>query len=59
MKKSFSRTGAKIWKSIPNSGRAPPKYKFKNTPQSWQLDILKQEDTYVGVCTLIDILSKY
>ena len=59
MKKSFSRTGAKIWNSIPNSDRALPKYKFKNTPQSWQLDILIQADTHVGVRALIDILSKY
>ena len=57
LKKSFSRTGAKIWNSIPNSGRVLPKYKFKNTPKSWPLNILIQEDTYVGVHTLIDILS--
>ena len=59
LKKSFSRTGAKIWNSIPNSGRVLPKYKFKNTPKSWPLNILIQEDTYVGVRTLIDILRKY
>ena len=33
---------------IPDSDRALPKYKFKNTPQSRLLDILIQEDTYVG-----------
>ena len=34
--------------SIPDSDRALPKYKFENTPQSRLLDILIQEDTYVG-----------
>ena len=33
---------------IPDSDRALPKYKFKNTPQSRPLDILIQEDTDVG-----------
>ena len=45
--------------SIPDSDRALPKYKFKNTLQSRPLDILMQEDTYVGVGTLIDVFSKY
>ena len=45
--------------SIPDSDRALPKYKFKNTLQSRLLDILIQEDTFVGVRTLIDIFSKY
>ena len=48
MKNSFSTIGANIWNSIPDSDRALPKYKFKNTPQSRLLDILIQEDTYVG-----------
>ena len=59
MKNSFSRIGAKIWNCIPDSNRALPKYKFKNTLQSRLLDILLLEDTYVGVRTLIDIFSKY
>ena len=60
MKNSLSRTGAKIWNSILDSDRALPKYKFiKNTLQHRLLDILIQEDTYVGVRTLIDIFSKY
>ena len=41
--------------SIPDRDRALPKYKFKNTLQSRLLDILIQEDTYVGVRALIDI----
>ena len=45
--------------SIPDSHRALPKYKFKNTLQSQLLDILIREDTYVGVGTLIDVFSKY
>ena len=48
-----------MWNSIPDSDRALPKYKFKNTLQSRLLDILIQEDTYVGVRTLFDIFSKY
>ena len=48
-----------MWNSIPGSDRALPKYKFKNTLQSRLLDILIQEDTYVGVRTLFDIFSKY
>ena len=45
--------------SIPDSDRALPKYKFRNTLQSQLLDILIQEDTYVGVGTLIDVFNKY
>ena len=56
MKNSFSRIGAKIWNSIPDSYHALLKYKFKNTLQSQLLDILLQEDTCVGMLTLIDIL---
>ena len=51
LKNSFSRIGAKIWNSIPDSDRALPIYKFKDTLQSRLLDILTQEDTYVGVRT--------
>ena len=54
-----SRIGANIWNSIPDSDRAVPEYKFKNTLQCWLLNILMQEDTYVDVCTLVDIFSKY
>ena len=51
MKNSFSRIGAKIWNSIPDSDGALPKYKFKDTLQSRLLDILIEEDNYVGVRT--------
>ena len=40
MKNSFSRIGVKIPNSIPDSDRALPKYKFKNTLHSRLLDIL-------------------
>ena len=54
MKNSFSRIGAKIWNSIPDSDRVLPKYKFKNSGiQSRLLDILIQEDTNVGLRTLL------
>ena len=55
LKNSFSRIVAKIWNSIPDSDRAPPKYKLKNILQIRLLDILIQEDTYLGVRALIDI----
>ena len=59
MKNSFLSIGEKIWNSIPDSDPALPKYKFKNILQSRLLDILIQEDTYVGVHTLVEIFSKY
>ena len=59
MKNSFLSTGAKIWNSIPHSDCALPKPKFKNILQSRLLNILIQEDTYVGVHTLVQIFSKY
>ena len=56
MKNSFSRIGAKIWNSIPDSDRVLPKYKFKNTLQSRLLDILIQEGANVGLRTLLTYL---
>ena len=58
-KNSFLSIGAKIWNGIADSHRALPKYKFKNFLQSRLMDILIQEDNYVGVQTLIKIFSKY
>ena len=52
----FLRIGAKIWNSIPDSDRVLPKYKLKNTLQSRLLDILIQEDTNVGLRTLLAYL---
>ena len=59
MKNSLLSIGAKIWNSIPDSDRALLKYNFKNILQSRLLDILIQEDTCVGVHTLVEIFSKY
>ena len=56
MKNSFSRIGAKIWNSVLDSDRVLPKYKFKNTLQSRLLDNSIQEDTYVGLRTLLTYL---
>ena len=56
MKNSFSRIGAKTRNSIPDRDRALPKCKFKNTLQSRLLNILIQEDTYVGLRTLLTYL---
>ena len=56
MKNSFSRIGAKIWNCIPDSDRVLPKHKFKNSIQSRLLDILIQEDTNVGLRTLLTYL---
>ena len=53
VKNSFSRIGAKIWNSILDNDRVLPRYKFKNTLQSRLLDILIQEDTNVGLRTLL------
>ena len=57
MKSSFSRIGAKIWNSFPDSDRALPKYKFKDTLRRRLKDTFIQEDTYVGVCTLVHIFQ--
>ena len=59
MKYSFSRIGAKIWNSISDSDRAPTKYKYEDSSPSRLLDMVIQEETYVGVRTLVDIFSKY
>ena len=56
MKNSSSRIGAKMWNSIPDRDRALPKCKFKNTLQSRLLDILIQDDIYVGLRTLLTYL---
>ena len=53
---TVSWAGWIVRNSIPDSDRALPKYKFKNTLQSRLLDILIQEDTYVGVRTFLTYL---
>ena len=56
VKSSFSRIGAEIWNSILDSDRVLLKYKFKNTLHSRLLDILIQEDTNIGLRTLLTYL---
>ena len=56
LKNSFSSICANIWKSIPNSDHALPKYKFKDILQNQPLDILTQENSYVA---MQQIFSKY
>ena len=52
--KSFSRQGAKIWNSIPEELRKLSKYVFKKNIQNQLLQVLKEEDNYVGIPTLIN-----
>ena len=52
--KSFSRQGAKTWNSIPQELRKLSKYIFKKNIQNQLLQVLKEEDNYVGIPTLIN-----
>ena len=56
--KSFSRLGAKIWNSIPQELRKVPKFVFKATLQNRLLEVLMEEDDYVGIPFLIKKISK-
>ena len=51
--KSFSRLGDKIWNSIPQELRKVPKFVFKTNLQNRLLEILMEEDDYVGIPFLI------
>ena len=51
--KSFSRLGAKIWNSIPQELRKVPKFVFKANLQNRLLEVLMEEDDYVGIPFLI------
>ena len=57
LKHSFSRFGARIWNSIPQSIRVLPKHKFKASLHQLLLHILELEDTYVDTPSLINKLS--
>ena len=57
LKDSFSRFGARIWNSIPQSIRVLPKHKFKASLHQLLSHILDLEDTYVDTPTLINKLS--
>ena len=56
--KSFSRLGAKIWNSIPQELRKVPKFVFKANLQNQLLEVLMEEDDYVGIPFLIKKISK-
>ena len=58
LKDSFSRFGARIWNSIPQSIRVLPKHKFMVSLHQLLLHILESEDTYVDTPTLVNKLSK-
>ena len=50
----FSRQGAKIWDSILQELRKLLKYVFKKNIQNQLLQVLKEENNYVGIPTLIN-----
>ena len=56
--KSFSRLGAKIWNSIPQELRKVPKFVFKANLQNRLLEVLMEEEDYVGIPFLIKKISK-
>ena len=47
LKYSFSRFGARIWNSVPQSMRVFPEHKFKASLDQLLLHILELEDTYM------------
>ena len=56
--KSFSRRGVLIWNSIPPDLRKLSEPCFKNKLQHYLLQILNQEEDYVGIPTIIPHLQK-
>ena len=56
--RSFSRQGAKIWNSIPQELRKVPKFVFKANLQNRLLEVLMEEDDYVGIPFLIKKFQK-
>ena len=56
--KSFSRRGVLIWNSIPPDLRKLSKPCFKNKMQHYLLQILNQEEDYVGIPTIMSHLQK-
>ena len=55
--KSFSRQGVLIWNSIPPDLRKLSKPCFKNKMQHYLLQILNQEEDYVGIPTIMSHLQ--
>ena len=56
--KSFSRRGVLIWNSIPPDLRKLSKPCFKNKMQHYLLQILNQEEDYVGIPIIMSHLQK-
>ena len=55
-KNSFARIGAKIWNSIPENLRNLPKHVFKEEITKLLFQKLEDQDSYVDVEKLINIL---
>ena len=58
-KDAFSRVGAKIWNEIPNYLKKLSKKAFKKELKEKLLDILKNEDSYIGTPTIISKFKKH
>ena len=56
---SFSRTGPKIWNSIPCDLRNFPMNKFKKTLHKVLVSIFTNEEDYVDIAMLTNRLKKY
>ena len=56
--KSFSRRGVMIWNSIPQDLRNLSRSHFKNKMRHYLLQILEQEEDYVGIPTVMSHLQK-
>ena len=56
--KSFSRRGVMIWNSIPQDLRKLSGSHFKNKTRHYLLQILEQEEDYVGIPTVMSHLQK-
>ena len=56
--KSFSRRGVMIWNSIPQDLRKLSRSHFKNKMRHYLLQILEQEEDYVGIPTIMSHLQK-
>ena len=54
----LSRLGAKMWNNIPQELRKLPKLAFKANLQNRLLDVLMEEDDYVGIPFLIKKIKK-
>ena len=56
--KSFSRRGVMIWNSIPQDLRKLSRSHFKNKMRHYLLQILEQEEDYVGIPTIMSHFQK-